>query len=100
MRSSRPASSATTPTPEALSLAPGAFGVESVCAMTIRRQVASVSRTPITLRERPSPGTSKDWIPTRRPARSNARATSRWARASVAPAAGRGPQEASRVAIS
>ena len=43
IRSRRPASSVTTPTPEALSFAPGAPGVVSLWAMTMRRQEASVS---------------------------------------------------------
>ena len=43
IRVSRPASDATTPTPEALSFAPGAPAAESVWAMTIRRQLRGVS---------------------------------------------------------
>ena len=91
--SSRPASDATTPTPEALSLAPGAPAAESVWAMTMRRQLRGVSKTPITLRERPRPGT-------RNPARPRAgrprgtRASSGGAPAPrVARRPGRGPQD-------
>jgi hypothetical protein len=38
-----PASDATTPSPEALSLAPGPAGVVSVFAITMRRQPRGVS---------------------------------------------------------
>ena len=63
---------ASTPSPEALSLAPGAGGALSVWAIAMRRQLAGVSSTPITLRERPRPGTSKSCTATRRPARAEA----------------------------
>ena len=56
--SRRPASAASTPSPEALSLAPGAPGVVSLWAITMRRQRRGVSSTPITFRELPRPGTS------------------------------------------
>ena len=72
----RPGASATSvPTPDALSSAPGAGGTVSACAMRIQRQSAGVSSTPITLRERPLPGTVKRSRTTVRPAGPNAAAT-------------------------
>ena len=87
----RPASAASTPRPDALSFAPGAPGAESVWAITIRRQVRGVSTIPITLRDRPRPGTANPWTATRSPAPLKIRRMRRWARASAALAAGRGP---------
>ena len=61
---------------------------------------AGVSNTPITLRERPRPGTATGWTATVSPARVKAPRTRRCARASARDAAGRGPQEARRTAMS
>ncbi len=97
---SRGAMAASTPRPEALSLAPGAGGALSVWAIAMRRHVAGVSSAPITLRDRPRPGTSNCCTSTRRPAPRNVRAIRRCARASAALAAGRAPQEEMRTATS
>ena len=79
---SRPASSATTPTPRGVVVGSGASGVESACAITIRRQRAGVSKTPITLRERPFPGPgSAGPPPAGRPSEKD-RFTRAWARPS------------------
>ncbi len=75
-RRRRPASDATTPSPDALSLAPGPAGTESVWAMTMRRQLRGVSKTPITLRDGGCPGTRNSWVPTRSSARRKTRAIS------------------------
>jgi APA family basic amino acid/polyamine antiporter len=80
--------------PDALSSAPGEGGTVSACAITIHRHSAGVSATPITLRDRPFPGTAKRSRVTVRPAASKALATRRCARRSAAPAAGRGPASA------
>ena len=73
-RPMRGASATRVPTPEALSFAPGPRA-ESVWAITIRRQLRRPSAAPITLRERPRPGTRKPWVEVRRPASRKARAT-------------------------
>jgi hypothetical protein len=95
---SRGASSTSAPRPEALSSAPGVPGIESACAIRITRQSAGVSRIPITLRERPLPGTVKRLLARARPARLNAARTRSWARRSAADAAGRGPSRATDAA--
>jgi hypothetical protein len=52
------ASDTRTPTPDALSCAPGDGGTLSVCAIAITRQLAGESWIPITSRDMPLPGTS------------------------------------------
>ena len=53
------ASATSVPTPEALSCAPGDGGTVSAWAMRITRQSRGPASAPITLRERPRPGTAK-----------------------------------------
>ena len=74
-----------------VSLAPGAGGALSVCAIAMRRQVAGVSSEPITLRERPRPGTSKLLDRHAQAGRAEARARSAGAPA-PRPALGRRPR--------
>ena len=53
---------------------------------------AACRTIPITLRDRPRPGTANPWTATRSPAPLKMRRMRRWARASAALAAGRGPR--------
>ena len=70
----RGASATSVPTPDALSSAPGDGGTVSACAIRIVRQLPGRESTPITLRERPLPGTVKRSCVTVRPACLNASA--------------------------
>ena len=74
---------------------PATAGRVSAWAMRITRQSRGPASAPITLRERPRPGTAKRSRATARPAAAKAAATRSCARRSAADAAGRGPASAS-----
>ncbi len=102
-----PATASRTPTPDALSSAPGACGTVSRWAPTSR--CGSPGRRPggvaTTLTERPAPtgtphetpaGTSTGWSSTSRPERDSSRATQRAARSYDGLVASRGPMRPAR----
>src|SRR5829696_2532086 len=90
MASRRPASTLSTPSPEALSSAPGLGGTVSACDITTRRQSPDPARLPITLRERPCDVENRCTV-TSRPAPANVSRSRRCARRSRMLPAGRGP---------